>query len=112
MKIRNGFVSNSSSSSFIISSNKNEEIKINMKFKNINEFRKFVEENFYDSRSNVVKTKKQLEDCMGFDEEDELDDCTNELKENDVIYFSVEQSNEDMFRALIENSNIKILMAN
>ena len=78
MKIRNGFVSNSSSSSFVIQSNKANETK---------EFLQELDRDYYEIGGNIYTE-------MVYDGDDDYDNIYKYLGENDLSHDTIEGNNE------------------
>lgn len=78
MKIRNGFVSNSSSSSFVIQSNKANETK---------EFLQGLDRDYYEIGGNIYTE-------MVYDGDDDYDNIYKYLGENDLSHDTIEGNNE------------------
>ena len=137
MKKRLGYVSNSSSSSFIISTDSNDDrIKVNIEMSVDDFMNKFLGD---DGNAEYIKTKEELVDYLYGDyfypagdksqyeslskeeqlkilfEEEEYDykyyDCLKELEKGNVIIKGwVDYNNSEMFETMIKNSdNINVI---
>lgn len=97
MKIRYGFVSNSSSSSFIVSAKKGKTptviIEIELPTDKIIETVKQLDEHFMEHWGSGQKTIQELLDDEGEYVTDQYNNCLKEIKKGNVIHFGTVANN-------------------
>lgn len=102
MKIRKGFVSNSSSSSFIVATKNDKQKEFLDKYTN----------SLYSGSLNPLIVKEYIEDCSRYDDKDEYFIKTllqyEELK-NKMFYLGVDQEFGEATKIVLEAVNIEIL---